>query len=102
MKTKIEVFNEKKQFVERLNEVVTVASNITKLTYTVDFVNDDEVVRIQDGSATPYYVNVTGNSLQAILKEVSAFVLNRKPMGLVESRAGREYCASLFTEASKW
>lgn len=98
MKAVIEVYNEKRQFVEDLNKIMTVASNITRLAYKADVLNRNEAVMIKDGSATPYYINVTGNSLQAILKEVSAFNLNLKPTGLVESREGREYYAKLFKE----
>ena len=96
MSSRIEVFNEKRKLVEELNKVMTVSDNITGLAYAADTLTGDECVRITDSSATPHYVNVTANSPQAILNEVCAFQLYRKPTGLVEGRAGREYFAKMF------
>ena len=96
LKSVIEVYNEKKKFIEDLDKVMTVAGNITSVVYRADPLTGSECVRITDGSATPFYVNVSANSLQAILKEVCAFELNLKPTGLVEGRDGREYFAKLF------
>lgn len=100
MKSKVDVYNEKKQFVDALNAVMTVSDNIASLTYKVDMLTGNEAVMIKDGSATPHYINVTGNSLNAILSEVSAFQLRRKPTGLVESREGRVFFAKMFEEVA--
>ena len=95
MKSVIEVYNEKKKFVEELDKVMS-GGNIKSIVYKADPLTGNECVRITDGSATPHYVNVSANSLQAIRKEVCAFELNLKPTGLVEGRAGREYFAKMF------
>lgn len=100
MKSKVDVYNEKKQFVDALNAVMTVSDNIASLVYRYDALTENEVVMVKDGSATPYYINVSGNSLQAILSEICAFQLKRKPLGLVESREGRVYFAKLFGEVA--
>lgn len=96
MKSKVDVFNEKKQFVDELNKIMAVSDIIISIVYKADVLNGNEAVMVKDGSATPYYINVTGNSLNAILSEISAFQLKLKPAGLVESRKGREYYAKLF------
>lgn len=100
MKSKVDVFNEKKQFVDELNKIMAVSDIIISIVYKADMLNGDEAVMVKDGSATPYYINVTGNSLNAILSEISAFQLKLKPVGLVESRKGREYYAKLFEEVA--
>lgn len=100
MKSTIDVYNEKKKFVEALSAVMTVSDNISSLAYKFDALTGNEAVMVKDGAATPHYINVTGNSLQAILSEISAFQLRRKPLGLVESREGRVYFAKFFGEVA--
>lgn len=91
-----EIYNEKRQFVEDLNKTMTASENIMGLKYARDFVSGTEVMMIRDGAATPHYINVTGNSLGAILSEASKFHLGIKPTGLVENRQARIALAKLF------
>lgn len=91
-----EIYNEKRQFVEDLNKTLTIDSNIRSLQYARDFVTGEEVMLIKDGAATPFYILVTGNSLQAILSEANKFQLGLRPTGLVENRAARAEFAKMF------
>ena len=91
-----EIYNEKRQFVQDLNKTLTVDSNIRSLQYARDFVTGEEVMMIKDGALTPFYINVTGNSLQAILSEANKFQLGLKPTGLVENRGAKNVIAKMF------
>lgn len=91
-----EIYNEKRQFVQDLNRTLTIDSNIRSLHYARDFVSGEEVMMIKDGTATPYYIMVTGNSLEAILSEANKFQLGLKPTGLVENRSARAALSKLF------
>ncbi len=91
-----EIYNEKRQFVEDLNKTLTIDSNIRSLQYARDFVTGEEVMMIKDGTSTPYYILVTGNSLSAILSEANKFQLGLRPTGLVENRAARAEFAKMF------
>lgn len=91
-----EIYNEKRQFVQDLNITHTIDSNIKSLQYARDFISGEEVLLIKDGSLTPYYINVTGNSLSAILSEANRFQLGYKPVGLVENRHAKAVLARLF------
>lgn len=91
-----EIYNEKREFVQNLNKTLTIDSNIKSLQYARDFVSGEEVLMIKDGTATPFYINVTGNSLQAILSEANKFQLGIKPTGLVENRMARAALSKLF------
>lgn len=91
-----EIYNEKREFVQNLNKTLTIDSNIKSLQYARDFVSGEEVRMIKDGTATPFYINVTGNSLQAILSEANKFQLGIKPTGLVENRMARAALSKLF------
>ena len=91
-----EIYNEKRQFVADLNKTMTVDGNIKSLTYARDFVSGEEIMLIRDGAATPFYINVTGNSLKAILTEASKFQLGLKPTGLIENRRAKVEFAKMF------
>ena len=91
-----EIYNEKREFVQNLNKTLTIDSNIKSLQYARDFVSGEEVLMIKDGTATPFYINVTGNSLQAILSEANKFQLGIKPTGLVENRMAKAALSKLF------
>lgn len=95
-----EIYNEKRQFVEDLNKTLTIDSNIKCLVYVRDFVTGEEVMMIKDGALTPYYILVTGNSLEAILSEANKFQLGLKPTGLVENRHARIEIAKMFEGVS--
>lgn len=95
-----EIYNEKRQFVADLNKTLTIDSNIRSLHYARDFVTGEEVMLIKDGAATPFYILVTGNSLEAILSEANKFQLGLKPTGLVENRLARNEYAKMFEEVS--
>ena len=95
-----EIYKEKKKFVADLNKTMTVDGNIESLTYARDFVTGDEIIMIRDGALTPYYINVTGNSLSAILSEANKFQLGLKPTGLIEDRMARKHYAKMFGGAA--
>lgn len=99
MRSQNEIYNEKKQFVSDLNRTLTIDSNIRSLQYARDFVSGEEVMMINDGCNTPYYILVTGNSLEAILTEANRFQLGIKPTGLVENRAARVELSKMFEVA---
>ena len=99
-----EIYNEKKRFVKDLNKTLTADGNIESLTYARDFVTGDEIMMIKDGTGTPHYINVTGNSLEAILSEANRFQLypkyGVKPTGLIEDRMARKHYAKMFGGAA--
>ena len=100
MKAINDVYNEKKKFVSDLNKTLTVDGNIQSLKYARDFVTGDEIMLITDGAMTPFYINVTGNSLSAILSEANKFQLGIKPTGLIENRTARKHYAKMFGGAA--
>lgn len=91
-----EIYREKKQHVEKLNEAFSVAGNIEKIEYARDPMTGEEVVAILDGARRPHYILVTANSLEATLDEICRFALNKKPTGYVEDYKTCVALAKLF------
>lgn len=95
-----EIYNEKMQFVSDLNKTMTIDGNIRSLRYARDYTSGNEVMMITDSALTPFFINVTGNSLETILSEANRFQLGLKPVGLVESREARKEYAKMFEGVS--
>ena len=76
MITKEMVYEEKRQFVKKLEEALLCLDDIRGIEYRASCSKYFELVRIDwHGEGDPHeYINVTLNSLEAILKEVISLV----------------------------
>ena len=71
-----EVYEEKRQFVKKLEEALLYLDEIRGIDYRVSSSKYMELIRIDfHGEGDPHeYINVTANSLRAILKEVMSLI----------------------------
>ena len=92
-----EVYAEKKSFVEDdIAKVLGIYPSFEGIDYAVDASTGEEFVRIKDETNGPAFINITGNSLSAILQEVCRVCLMQRPMGLVTNAQTRRDIAPLF------
>lgn len=93
------VYEKKAKYVESLNEPLSVLTDFEAIEYARDPIAGDEYIRIRDKLGQAFYVNVTGNSEEAILKEVSRMALETKAHGFVTNRDKIRAIAPMFRKA---
>lgn len=90
------VYERKAKYVESLNEPLSVLTDFEAIEYARDPIAGDEYIRIRDKLGQAFYVNVTGNSEEAIFKEVSRMALETKAHGFVTNRDKIRAIAPMF------
>lgn len=90
------VYDKKKAFVESLNEPLKALRDFEAIEYARDPIQGDEYIRIRDKLGQAFYVNVTGNSEEAILLEVSRMMLGTKAVGFITNRERIRAVAPMF------
>ena len=93
------IYDKKKAFVESLNAPLTALRDFEAIEYARDPITCDEYIRIKDKLGQAFYINVTGNSEEAILKEVSRMALEMKAVGFVTNRDRIRAIAPMFRKA---
>ena len=93
------VYDKKKAFVESLNEPLKALRDFEAIEYARDPIQGDEYIRIRDKIGQVFYVNVTGNSEEAILLEVSRMTLGEKAVGFITDRERIRAVAPMFRKA---
>lgn len=93
------IYDKKRAFVESLNAPLRALRDFEAIEYARDPVQGDEYIRIRDTLGQAFYVNVTGNSEEAILLEVARISLGRKAVGFVTSRDRIRQIAPMFRKA---
>ena len=93
------VYEKKAKYVESLNEPLSVLTDFEAIEYARDPIAGDEYIRIRDKLGQAFYVNVTGHSEEAILKEVSRMALETKAHGFVTNRDKIRAIAPMFRKA---
>lgn len=93
------IYDKKKAFVESLNGPLTALRDFEAIEYARDPITCDEYIRIRDKLGQAFYINVTGNSEEAILLEVSRITLGTKAVGFVTSREKIRAIAPMFRKA---
>ena len=81
------VYIEKREFVEKLNEAVSMLPEIAAVEYRNIRDKYSEFLRITYEQGESVYINVTGNSLEAIAHEVSREILGIPTDAIVEHPA---------------
>ena len=93
------VYDKKKAFVESLNEPLKALKDFEAIEYARDPIQGDEYIRIRDKLGQVFYVNVTGNSEEAILLEVSRMTLGERAVGWITNRDRIRAVAPMFRKA---
>ena len=93
------VYDKKKAFVESLNEPLKALRDFEAIEYARDPIQGDEYIRIRDKIGQVFYVNVTGNSEEAILLEVSRMTLGERAVGFITNRERIRAVAPMFRKA---
>ena len=93
------VYEKKAKYVESLNEPLSVLTDFEAIEYARDPIQGDEYIRIRDKLGQVFYVNVTGNSEEAILLEVSRMTLGEKAVGFITNRERIRAVAPMFRKA---
>lgn len=92
------VYKEKKEYVTWLNHCIKPSNDIKRIEYARDALNYGEYIRFTDHIGGVGFVNVTGNSLEAILKEVCKVMLLIEPTGIVKDSGAKREIAKLFND----
>ena len=93
------MYEEKKAYVDRLNDLLKPLTDFEAISYARDYSTDGEYLKVTDTIGQAWFINVTGNSHEAILKEVCRLVIaNPKdmPHGMIHSTDKKRYIAPLF------
>ena len=90
------VYENKKKFVDSLNGPLSALRDFEAIEYARDPIRGDEYIRLRDKLGQAFYVNVTGNSEEAILLEVSRVALGQKATGFITSRDHIREIAPMF------
>lgn len=93
------VYEQKKRFVDSLNGPLTAIRDFEAIEYARDPIQGDEYIRLRDKLGQAFYVNVTGNSEEAILKEVSRICLEERAVGFITNRDKIRAIAPMFRKA---
>ena len=93
------IYDKKKKYVDSLNTVLTALTDFEAIEYARDPISCEEFIRIRDKLGQAFYVNVTGNSEEAIFKEVSRMALETKAVGFVTNRDKIRAIAPMFRKA---
>lgn len=93
------IYDKKRQYVDSLNEPLSVLTDFETIEYARDPVMGEEFIRLRDKLGQAFYVNVTGNSEEAILMEVSRMTLGEKAHGFVVNRDKIRAIAPMFRRA---
>lgn len=88
MITKEMVYEEKRQFVKKLEESLLCLDEIRGIEYRVSSENYIELIRLDwHGEGNPHeYINVTLNSLEAMLREVISLVQEGWAIGQIRDQ----------------
>ena len=93
------IYENKKKFVESLNAPLSALEDFEAIEYARNPIQGDEYIRLRDKLGQAFYVNVTGNSEEAILLEVARMTLGTKAEGFVTSRERIRQIAPMFRKA---
>ena len=93
------IYDKKRAFVDSLNAPLRALRDFEAIEYARDPVQGDEYIRIKDKLGQAFYVNVTGNSEEAILGEIALFIVGKRPTGFVTMREHIREIAPMFREA---
>ena len=93
------IYDKKKKYVDSLNNVLTALTDFEAIEYARDPVMGEEYIRLRDKLGQAFYVNVTGNSEEAIFKEVSRMALGTKAHGFIINRDKIRAIAPMFRRA---
>ena len=97
--TMTEVYRQKAKYVESLNGPLSAIADFEAIEYARDPIAGEEYIRLRDKLGQAFYVNVTGNNEEAILKEVSRMTLETKAHGFVTNRDKIRAIAPMFRKA---
>ena len=99
------IYEEKRQFVKKLEEALLCLDEIRGLDYRAsDEMYIEELIRIDfHGEGDPHdYINVRGNSSREILSEVISLILEGRAVGLVRTQErGDKLWEKLGTEMDR-
>ena len=92
----MEVYDEKREYVKKLSEALVPLTDFVSMDYAYSLSTQSEYLRVFDVFGAAFYVNVTGNSTEAILKEICKMVLGHKPTGLVTDKTALREIVDIF------
>ena len=93
------IYDKKRAFVESLNAPLTALRDFEGIDYARDPIQGDEYIRVRDKLGQAFYVNVTGDSEEAILLEVARMTLGTKAVGFITNRERIRAIAPMFRKA---
>lgn len=99
-------YDERRNYVESLNAMLTPMQDFDSIHYGKVAITNEEIIKISDKIGGYVYIEVTGDSLESILKDVARIILDtepdkrRIPRGLITDRQKLREIAPLFKETA--
>lgn len=90
------MYEDKASYVKLLNDTLAPITDFNGIEYARNVVTEEEFIKVVDEIGGATFVNVTGNSKSAILKEVCRMVLESTPTGLVRTIEAKREINKLF------
>lgn len=91
------MYAEKKAYVEEtLKNALKPMDDFGNIQYARDVITNEEYVKVVEADGHPWYINVTGDSLQSIGQEVCRMVCHRTPTGIIKVRERQIEINKLF------
>ena len=91
------IYEKKRAFVEiTLSGVLKAFNGFESIDYVRDTLTGEEYMRIKDEANGPAFINVTGNSHEAIAREVARVLLGEKPVGIITNLTVKRTIAPMF------
>lgn len=91
------MYADKKTYVEKvLGAMLKPMGDFGSIKYARDAITNEEYIKVTEANGFPWFVCVTGNSLEAIGKEVARMVCHRIPTGNVAYKEQQIVINKLF------
>ena len=90
------VYKNKREFIETLKPALLMIAGIEDVKYELFSDKYAEYVRVTWEGGYKEYIDVTGDSLTAMMSEVSKLLSDKPPVGLIRSEAHRNIIEGWF------
>ena len=91
-----QMFEEKRKYVESLNDVLKVLEDFDYVKYARSYVTEQEYIKVADKLGGCAFLDVTAMSNECILKEIALIILDSVPKSCITARNVLRKIAPLF------
>lgn len=96
-RTRGNMLSDKRDFVDRLADILSVMDNFESCKYACSYITDQEYVKLSDDIGGVCYLNVTAFSEAEILRDICKLVANENPpFSIIHDTDTKRKIAHLF------